>query len=79
MRPGLRANLETAVIKSWANDPWQQGACAMYNPGEVRWYADVCRAEWRVWFAREHASNWPGWMPGAPTSGIRATPEINVT
>jgi monoamine oxidase len=75
--PGLRANLETVVVKSWVNDPWQRGAYTEYEPGQTKWYGDICKPEGRVWFAGEHASAWPGWMQGALTSGIKAAREIN--
>ena len=79
VHPGLRANLETVVIKSWAKDPWQRGAYTMYDPGQISMYADVSKPDGRVWFAGEHASAWPGWMQGALTSGIKAAREINVS
>jgi monoamine oxidase len=77
VHPGLRANLETVVIKSWAKDPWQRGAYTMYDPGQIGMYADVCKPDGRVWFSGEHASAWPGWMQGALTSEIKAAREIN--
>ena len=77
VHPGLCANLETVVTKSWANDPWQKGAYVVYLPGQQKLYSDACRREGRVWFAGEHASPWPGWMQGAITSGIKAAREIN--
>jgi monoamine oxidase len=79
VHPGLRANLETVVIKSWARDPWQRGAFTMYGPGQMKMYADICKPDGRVWFAGEHASAWPGWMQGALTSGIKAAREINAS
>ncbi len=74
--PGLRANLETVVSKSWANDPFERGAYTVYHVGQMEWYHDICRPEGRVWFAGEHASPLPGWMEGAIASGIRAAQEI---
>lgn len=79
VHPGLRPNLETVIAKSWMNDPWQRGAYTTYSAGQIRWYADICRPEGRVWFAGEHASGWPGWMQGALTSGIKAAREINAS
>jgi monoamine oxidase len=49
----------------------------MYDPGQIRMYADICKPGGRVWFAGEHASAWPGWMQGALTLGIKAAREIN--
>jgi monoamine oxidase len=77
VHPGLRSNLETIVIKSWTKDPWQLGAFTVYDPGQMKMYADICKPDGRVWFAGEHASGWPGWMQGALTSGIKAAREID--
>jgi monoamine oxidase len=77
VHPGLRQHLETVVVKSWVNDPWQRGAYVVYHVGQQQWYADICRPEGRIWFAGEHASPWPGWMQGAIASGIKAAREIN--
>ncbi len=76
VHPGLRPHLETVVVKSWANDPWQRGAYVVYHPGQQNLYADICRREGRIWFAGEHASPWPGWMQGAIASGTKAAHEI---
>jgi len=77
VHPGLRANLETVVVKSWAQDHWQRGAFTVYEVGQMKWYPDICKPEGDIWFAGEHASAWPGWMQGALTSGIKAAREIN--
>jgi len=77
VHPGLRPYLETVVVKSWANDPWERGAFVVYHPGQQKWYSEICKREGRVWFAGEHASAWPGWMQGAITSGIKAAREIH--
>jgi len=77
VHPGLRDYLETVIVKSWANDPWQKGAYVVYHPGQQEWYADICKPDGCVWFAGEHASPWPGWMQGALASGIKAAREIN--
>ena len=77
VHPGLREHLETVVVKSWANDPWQRGAYTNYYVGEQKLYPDVCRREDQVWFAGEHASPWPGWMQGAIASGLKAAKEID--
>ena len=77
VHPGLREYLETVVIKSWANDPWQKGAYQVLRSGQQEWHADVRKREDRVWFAGEHTSPWPGWMQGAIASGIKAAREIN--
>jgi monoamine oxidase len=76
VHPGLRRYLETTIIKSWSNDPWQRGAFVVYRAGQQKWYAEICRRVGKVWFAGEHASGWPGWMQGALTSGIKAAKEV---
>ena len=75
--PGLRQHLETVVVKSWANDPWQKGAYVVYHPGQQEWYPAIRKREGRIWFAGEHTSPWPGWMQGAIASGIKAAREVN--
>lgn len=77
VHPGLRRHLEGVVTKSWATDPWQQGAYVVYQVGQLAWYHDICAPEGRVWFAGEHASPWCGWMQGAISSGVRAAREIH--
>ena len=78
VHPGLRQYLETVVVKSWANDPWQRGAYTVYLREQQAWYPEICKREGRVWFAGEHASPFPGWMQGAIMSGIKAAREIDV-
>ena len=77
VHPGLRLNLETVLVKSWENDPWQRGAYALYPVGQMKTNSEICKPEGRIWFAGEHASPWNGWMQGAITSGIKAAREIN--
>lgn len=77
VHPGLRRYLETVVVKSWANDPWQKGAYQVLLSGQQEWHPEVCKREGKVWFAGEHTSPWPGWMQGAIASGIKAAQEIN--
>jgi monoamine oxidase len=77
VHPGLRQYLETVIIKSWVNDPWQKGAFQEYKVGQQEWYAEIGKREGRIWFAGEHTSPWPGWMQGAIASGIKAAREIN--
>jgi len=78
VHPGLRQYLETVIVKSWVNDPWQKGAYAVDHPGQQEWYPAIRRREGRIWFAGEHTSPWPGWMQGAIASGIKAARDINV-
>lgn len=77
VHPQLKKYLETVVVKSWANDPWQRGAFVVYHPHQQKWYSDICKPDGRIWFAGEHASPWPGWMQGAIASGIKAAAEVS--
>jgi monoamine oxidase len=78
VHPGLRQYLETVVVKSWVNDPWQKGAYVVYHPGQQEWYPAIRKREGRIWFAGEHTSPWPGWMQGAIASGIKTAREVNM-
>ena len=78
IREGLSDDMETVIVKSWVNHPWQKGAYVVYHPGQQEWYPAIRRREGRIWFAGEHTSPWPGWMQGAIASGIKAARDINV-
>jgi monoamine oxidase len=77
VHPGLRQYLETVVVKSCANDPYERGAFVVYHPHQQQWYPDICRREGKIWFAGEHTSPWPGWMQGAIASGMKAAHEVS--
>ena len=75
--PGIRADFELGVSKSWDEDPWARGAFAYLRPGQMRsLLPHLARPEGRVHFAGEHTSPWSGWMQGALDSGLRAAREI---
>src|SRR5437016_5940511 len=75
--PGIRADFERGVSKSWDEDPWARGAFAYLRPGQMRsLLPHLARPEGRVHFAAEHTSPWSGWMQGALDSGLRAAREI---
>jgi len=75
--PGIRADFERGVSKSWDEDPWARGAFAYLRPGQMRsLLPHLARPEGRVHFAGEHTSPWSGWMQGALDSGLRAAREI---
>jgi monoamine oxidase len=74
--PGASRHIEGGASFAWADQPYQQGAYAVYQKGVYRTLGpDVARPEGRIHFAGEHASPWPGWMQGALYSGLRAARE----
>ena len=76
--PGVGAHADRWASHSWAQDPWSGGAWAIPTPSQdAELGLHVGRAEGQVHFAGEHASDWPGWMQGALSSGLRAAREIN--
>jgi len=78
VHPGIHAHIEGMVYKNWHEDPWAQGAYAIYRPGQMTTlHPHAARPEGRVHFAGEHASSLPNWMQGALESGNRAAREVN--
>jgi monoamine oxidase len=77
VHPGIHAHAEGIAYKAWHEDPWAQGAYAIYRPGQMATlHPHVARPEGRVHFAGEHASVLPNWMHGAIESGVRAAREV---
>jgi monoamine oxidase len=72
---GLRANFEKGFSKCWSEDPWVRGA---WGQPDTRQLEAIKRAEGRVHFAGEHASDLASWMQGALQSALRVTEEIKV-
>ncbi len=70
--PQMRMNFEKGFSKSWNEDPWALGAWAFTGKD----LATIERAEGRVHFAGEHASDLPSWMQGAIQSALRVVEEI---
>lgn len=75
--PKLSEEFEGGVSNSWATDPWQRGAWAQYNVGQIRNIPLNARREGRIHFAGEHTSCWNGWMQGALESAHRVIREID--
>jgi monoamine oxidase len=75
--PELVTQFEGGTSHSWANEPWQRGAWAQYNAGQIRNIALNARSEGRIHFAGEHTSCWNGWMQGALESAHRVIREID--
>lgn len=75
--PEISEEFEGGVSNSWASDPWQRGAYAQYNVGQIRNVSLNARREGRIHFAGEHTSCWNGWMQGALESAHRVIREIH--
>ncbi|MEM1412117.1 MAG: FAD-dependent oxidoreductase [Pseudomonadota bacterium] len=70
-----RASLEAMV--SWANEPHNGGAWAIWRPGEIARYADALTTpHGRIAFAGEHTAFSNSGMEGAMESGDRAALEV---
>jgi monoamine oxidase len=68
----------TGASFSWLQYSYSAGAFTLYKPGQKTLLNDAIRSpEGRVYFAGEHASNFPGWIQGAIESGIRVAYEVN--
>jgi monoamine oxidase len=71
---GLRDSFERGATKCWTEDEWSRGAWAFV--GFSNFAVGIAR-EGRIHFAGEHLSEWPSWMQGALSSGLRAVKEID--
>jgi len=75
--PQMATEFEGGISKCWALDPWQRGAFALHNPGQIGFIEVLAKPEGRIHFAGEHTSLWTGWMQGALESARRVVKEIN--
>jgi monoamine oxidase len=76
--PGVIDNLESGTSHAWALEKWSGGAWA--SPSAEQYDAlqsHIGKAEGRIHFAGDHASDYSGWMQGALASGLRAAKEIH--
>lgn len=71
---GLRESFERGATKCWLDDEWARGAWAFVG---FRDFGAAIAREGRIHFAGEHISEWPSWMQGALSSGLRAVKEID--
>ena len=71
---GLRASFERGATKCWLDDEWSRGAWAFVGFAN---FGAAIAPEGRIHFAGEHLSEWPSWMQGALSSGLRAVKEID--
>jgi monoamine oxidase len=75
--PGIRAHVTATASKCWDSDPFQRGAYAYFQPGQVTGLAPHLSApEGRLHFAGDHTSQRPGFMHGALASAQRVLDEI---
>ncbi len=76
--PELATAYERGTAKAWHADPFQLGAFAQFNPGDMARQLPLNgKMEGRIHFAGEHTSNWTAWMQGALESAHRVVYEIN--
>ena len=78
LRPELDLDLDAALLTTWSDDPWAQGAYSALGlasrPGDEELLA---RPVGPVHLAGEWtAGDWAGLMEGALRSGLRAAAEI---
>ena len=71
---GLRESFERGATKCWTEDEWSRGAWAFVGFSN---FGAAIAPEGRIHFAGEHLSEWPSWMQGALSSGLRAVKEIH--
>jgi monoamine oxidase len=78
VHPGLRERFVAGASKSWETDPFQRGAYAYFQPGQLTHVAPhLGRAEGRLHFAGDHTSHRPGFMHGALASARRVVAEVS--
>jgi len=71
---GLSQSFERGATKCWTEDEWSRGAWAFVGFAN---FGAAIAPEGRLHFAGEHLSEWPSWMQGALSSGLRAVKEID--
>ena len=78
IHPGIREVYEVGASHAWYDDPYANGAFALFEPEQqTQLQADIVKPEGRIHFAGEHCSLYHAWIQGALESGIRAAREIN--
>ena len=76
--PGANDQMENGISHAWALDQWSGGAWASPSSAQNETLGShIVKAEGRIHFAGEHASEYHGWMQGALVSGLRAAKEIH--
>lgn len=75
--PAARGRLKVGAVHSWARQPWQQGAWAVWKPGQAsRLPRAVGQPHGRVHFCGEHSALSARGMEGALESAERVAVEI---
>jgi monoamine oxidase len=78
IHPSVREEYEVGASHAWYEDPWAEGAFALFEPGQQSaLQADIVAPEGRIFFAGEHCSLYHAWIQGALESGLRAAREIH--
>jgi len=76
--PGANDKMENGIPHAWALDQWSGGAWASPSSDQNQTLgSQIGKAEGRIHFAGEHASEYHGWMQGALVSGLRAAKEMH--
>jgi monoamine oxidase len=76
--PGANDQMERGVSHAWALEQWSGGAWASPSSDQNQTLgSQIGKAEGRIHFAGEHASEYHGWMQGALVSGLRAAKEMH--
>lgn len=78
VHPGMREDFEGGTSWAWHEDPWQRGAYPVLRKGDMkRFLPHITMPEGRIHMAGDVASDYPGWMQGALTAGLRAAQAIS--
>src|ERR1019366_6630055 len=63
IHPQIAEEFEVGASHAWYDDPWAQGAFALFAPEQqTQLQADIVRPEGRVHFAGEHTSLYHAWI-----------------
>jgi monoamine oxidase len=77
LRPDLELEPDTALLSTWAGDPWVRGAYSARSAAAPIEDPELARPLGRLAFAGEHtAGRWHGLMEGALRSGRRAARDL---
>jgi monoamine oxidase len=77
LRPDLELERDAAMISTWEQDPWVQGAYSARAASGSILDPELSRPLGRLAFAGEHtAGRWHGLMEGALRSGVRAARQL---
>jgi monoamine oxidase len=75
--PEIATESQKIVSHRWLDDPYANGAFAVFIPGQMsQWSKAIAAPEGRVHFAGEHTSAHSGWIEGALWSGDHVAQEI---